>query len=220
MVCGVRLVGTFKQENILSQSSLSCLTMYWDGDKERKHGTCLSESLCERKGGFSSRSCSPKYFTSPKFVAKLPKSLTVSWEMCICISSGTWRSWAQIPPSWGEDICRCWTISTWRREAVLCYNPFQIISFSSVFVSLWGCEGTTLHHGVESLQSFSEKSCFIVNILLVPCLADMAVVIPTIRHWMHLRWWTWSLCAWLKVLRRWPDYDEFGASKLRECCLT
>lgn len=210
MVYGARLVGMFKHKNILSRSSLSCPTMYWDVDREK--AWYCSESLCERKGGFNSNSCSLKYFTSPKFLAKLPESLTVSWEMCICISSGTWRNWAQVSLSWGEDICHCWTVSTCRRQAALCYNPFQTVFFSGVFVWLWGCEGTSLQHGVESLQSFSEKSCFNVNTCL-------AVVIPTVRHWTLLRWWTWNLCVWLKILCWWPDYDEFGAPKLRASCL-
>lgn len=133
MVYGARLVGMFKQKNILSQSSLSCPTMYRDRDKERKHGTGQRAYVKERVVSvpvIALKSISPvQNFWQSCLRSHLSPE---RWEICTCISLCTWRGWTQVSLSWGEDICCHWTISTCRREAVLCYNPFQRVSYLSL----------------------------------------------------------------------------------------
>lgn len=129
----------FKQENILSQSSLSCPILYWDKDKEGKHGTGLRAYVKERVVSIpvpALRSISPVQNFWQSFLSawRSPER----WEMCTRISSGTWRNWAQVSPPWGEHICHHWTVSTCKRKAVLCYTWQIVSSLSLVFLFHFG----------------------------------------------------------------------------------
>lgn len=212
MVYGARLVGMFKKENILSQSSHSCPTTYWDRDKERKHGSGLRAYVKEKVVSIpvpALRSISPvQNFWQSCLRAWLSPE---RWEVCTCISSGTWRNWAQVSTSWGEDIFHHWTVSTGRREAVPCKSPFQIVSsLSLVFLFHFGAMKAPLCSMELKASKASVRNpvllltlCFMLSrygscdsyhqTLNTPLVMNMKPVCLTQDIVLMTRlWWVWS----------------------------